>query len=59
MKAPSEYREFADRIVKAIISDLTGRRGLRQEWESIDQETKEEIVASMTRCVLRIIKQIP
>ena len=33
----------ARRIVAAIIRDFTDRRGLRQEWEQIDDETQAEI----------------
>ncbi|HLO91533.1 MAG TPA: hypothetical protein VK172_10255 [Lentimicrobium sp.] len=28
-----------------IISDLTDRRGLRQEWEEIDGDIQDEIIA--------------
>jgi hypothetical protein len=31
---------IAQRIVKAIENDLSDRRGLRQEWEQIDDEIK-------------------
>jgi hypothetical protein len=30
-------------IVDEIVADLCGRRGLRQEWEEIDEETQKEI----------------
>jgi hypothetical protein len=33
----------AERIVKAIITDFTDRRGLRQEWEQIDADIQQEI----------------
>lgn len=36
-------RAQAKAIVKAIIADLTGRRGLRQEWDQIDDDVKREI----------------
>lgn len=36
--------EIAENIVKGIISDLTDRRGLRQEWDGIDDEIKAEII---------------
>jgi hypothetical protein len=31
------------RIVKAIETDLSNRRGIGDEWQSIDNETKEAI----------------
>ena len=33
----------ADKIVDAILYDLTDRRGLRQAWEQIDNDIQEEI----------------
>jgi hypothetical protein len=33
----------AKTIVKAIIADLCNRRGLRQEWEGIDDDIQREI----------------
>jgi uncharacterized lipoprotein YehR (DUF1307 family) len=38
-------KDKAERIVEAIKKDFTSRRGLRQEWEQIDQEIQEEITA--------------
>ena len=34
---------LASRIVEAIKRDFTDRRGLRQEWEGIDEEIQAEI----------------
>jgi len=31
-------------IVFAILHDFTDRRGLRQEWDNIDDDIKEEIL---------------
>lgn len=33
----------AQMIVESIIDDLTGRKGLRQEWGGIDDDIREEI----------------
>ena len=33
----------AQKIVEAIETDLTDRRGLRQEWEQIDYDLQDEI----------------
>lgn len=30
-------------VVDAVVKDLTDRRGLRQEWEQIDEEIQQEI----------------
>jgi hypothetical protein len=34
----------AEAIVFDIVSDLTDRRGLRQEWDNIDDDIQEEII---------------
>lgn len=39
------------RIVAAIERDFTDRRGLRQEWEQIDDEIQEEIRATWRKLV--------
>lgn len=41
MKALREEKVAA--VVNQIIDDLSDRRGLRQEWESIDEDTKKVI----------------
>lgn len=41
----------AARIVKAIVADLSDRRGLRHEWGHIDDDIRDEIVAKWTRIV--------
>jgi rfaE bifunctional protein nucleotidyltransferase chain/domain len=39
----SKRKLIARRIVHDIIKDITNRRGLRQEWEQIDEEVTREI----------------
>ncbi len=34
-----------DEVIANIIEDIRGRRGLRQEWENIDVDIRNEIVA--------------
>ena len=41
----------AARIVNAIVADLSDRRGLRHEWDGIDDDIRAEIVAKWTRIV--------
>jgi hypothetical protein len=43
LRAIEEMRENAERIVDAIVDDLTDRKGLKQEWWSIDNDIREEI----------------
>lgn len=33
-----------EEIVFELVSDFTDRRGLRQEWEEIDQDIQSEII---------------
>lgn len=47
----------AKRIVKAIVDDFTDRRGLRQEWEHIDDETQAEISATWTALVRKELEK--
>ncbi len=42
----------AEKIVDGIIEDFTDRRGLRQEWEQIDEETQQEIRDTWIKIVL-------
>ena len=54
-----ENRKTAKEIVRQIKLDLTDRRGLRQEWEQIDQETQNQIVQGWEDiCVLALAKAI-
>ena len=36
-------KQTVQKIVSAIVEDLSDRRGLRQEWEQIDEEIQAEI----------------
>ena len=45
--------EKAEKIVDNIINDLTERKGLKQEWEQIDDDILEEIKETWTQIVLR------
>lgn len=47
----------ANLIVKKIIFDLTDRRGLRQEWDQIDQDIKNEIIMKWEQIALKEIKK--
>jgi len=44
--------ERAKKIVHSIIDDLSDRRGLRQEWEKIDEDIQNEIKESWISIVL-------
>jgi hypothetical protein len=44
--------ELAYETVGKIIGDLTDRRGLRQEWENIDEETQDDIRAAWSEIIL-------
>ncbi len=38
-----QIKDFAEKVVEKIVYDLSDRRGLRQEWEGIDDEIQKEI----------------
>ena len=42
---------MAKKAVKAIIADLSDRRGLRQEWDQIDDDIQKEIKDEWARMV--------
>lgn len=54
----SYIKSCAEGAVKAILFDLTDRRGLRQEWEKIDQETQEEITDQWTSFISVSMEQL-
>lgn len=44
--------EWIVRAVERIVDDLTDRKGLRHEWDNIDEETEAEIKATW-RAIIR------
>ena len=49
METPEDRARAA---AEAIVRDLTDRRGLRGAWESIDEDVREEIVATWTTLIV-------
>jgi hypothetical protein len=45
-------KQTAQKIVSAIVEDLSDRRGLRQEWEQIDEEIQAEIKQTWAGIIL-------
>lgn len=43
---------MASAAVLAIVADLTNRRGLRQEWDEIDDEVREEILEKWKQAIV-------
>ena len=48
---PMDNRAKARQIVREILSDLTGRSGLQNEWDQIDCEIQTEIITGWRRIV--------
>ncbi len=48
-------RAIAKQVVKKILSDLSGRKGLGDEWDSIDEEIQEEIAETWEAIVLAVL----
>ena len=46
----------ADKIVLAILADVTDRRGWRQEWDQFDEDARNEIIAEWRSRVLAILR---
>jgi hypothetical protein len=55
MLSAIEIARISEKIVKAIIHDMTDRRGLRQAWESIDDYTRQSIVDEWRRLAAGIV----
>lgn len=47
--------DTAESIVAQIVDDLSGRSGLGNEWDQIDEQTKKEIIEHWEYIVLRMI----
>lgn len=50
-KRPVMDRQTAMEIVAALLCDLTGRRGLRQEWGKMDADFQHQIIEDWTAIV--------
>jgi len=48
--------DAAQQIVELIESDLTDRRGLRQEWEHIDYDIQDEIRDTWAELIRKVLK---
>ena len=44
--------ELADHIVRQIIDDLASRKGIGDEWSTIDSKTRKEISAEWRAFVI-------
>jgi hypothetical protein len=47
-------QQTAKKIVEALITDLTDRKGLGNMWEEIDQDIQEEIMTKWVSLVLEV-----
>lgn len=45
-------------IVEVIIDEITNRKGLRHQWDNIDDEVQAEIQATMADRVDAVLKKI-
>ena len=50
--------KHARAIVRGIIKDFTDRRGLRQEWEQIDDQVQAEIIIRWREIARDILKEL-
>jgi hypothetical protein len=48
---------IAKNAIRSILKDLSDRRGLKHQWEQIDQDIKEEIVAKWEQIVIKAVKE--
>lgn len=57
MANDNDIRRNALKIVKLIVKDLTDRRGLRQEWDMIDDDIKKEIIEVWVTSTENVLKE--
>jgi len=50
-------KQIAERAVREILFDLTDRSGLQNEWDSFDDEVRDEIIASWQGIVERAVNE--
>jgi hypothetical protein len=50
-------KQIAERAVREILFDLTDRSGLQNEWDSFDDEVKDEIIAKWQSIVGRAVSE--
>lgn len=50
-------RAIAGDIVASVLRDLTGRGGLQETWDSIDEETQLEIKEEWTEIAFQCLKK--
>lgn len=46
----------ARRIVATLLDDMNDRRGFRQNWDQIDTDTQQEIIAEWRRLVVEVLR---
>lgn len=51
-----ETEDLSKKIFKAVEDDLRGRRGIRQEWDQADEETKKEIRDTNTANISKVLE---
>jgi hypothetical protein len=58
VKKNSSPESVAQEIFKVVEADLRDRRGIRQEWDNIDEETQTEIRDTNVANIVKILKRI-
>jgi len=52
-----DLNKLAKNIFKAVEKDLRGRKGIRHEWDQVDEEIQEEIRAENEKKILTVLKK--
>lgn len=55
MEKDNKNESISQEIVDAIVFDFTDRRGLRQQWEGIDDEIQQEIKDAWKEKIINIL----
>ncbi len=53
----AELMKTAKKIFKVVEADLRDRRGIRHEWDAVDEEIQKEIRETNVANILKVLKR--
>jgi hypothetical protein len=53
----TEYRKLARQIFSAVEADLRDRRGIRHEWDRVDESVQREIRKTNVTRITELLKR--
>ena len=53
----AEIEKLAKKIFKVVENDLRDRRGIRHEWDQVDEEIQEEIRETNEKKIAKVLER--